>query len=116
MDVRKTWQITLTRILLLIVLLLLPACDGTETPPTATPSPAVVPSPATPPVLTIKQELEDQLDMLRALVVAEKGRGRDVSQVEQWLSEADQALQFDDLLLARQKLREAGNALDVKLP
>ncbi len=116
MDVRKTWQITPTLILLLIVFLSLPACNGTETTPTATPSPVVAPSPATPPVLTIKQELEDQLDMLRALVVAEKGRGRDVSQAEQWLSEADQALQFDDLLLARQKLREAGNFLGVKLP
>lgn len=116
MDVWKSRDTVLVLVVFLFVLLLLPACDGAATPPGETPSPLAVQSPATPPVLTIKQELEDQLEMLRALVEAEKGRGRDVSQVEQQLDEAAQALQFDDLLLARQRLREAGNALGVRLP
>ncbi len=116
MDARKSWEAMFILIIPLLILLLLTACDGTATLPGETQSPSAVQSPATPPVLTIKQELEDQLDMLLALVEAEKGRGRDVSQAERWLNEADQALQAADLLLARQKLREAGNALGVKLP
>lgn len=115
MKVRELGQ-TILFFISTVLILLLPACDGTETPPKETPSPSMIPSPATPPILTIKQELEDQLDMLRALVIAEKGRGRDVSQAERWLDEAEQALQSADLLLARQKLREAGDALGVKLP
>ena len=62
------------------------------------------------------RELEEQLDMLRALVEAEKGRGKDVSRAERWLDEADSALQSDNLLLAREKLQAAGDALGVKLP
>lgn len=54
--------------------------------------------------------------MLRALVDAEKGRGNDVSQAERWLDEAAQALQNDDLILAREKLRDAGESLGVKIP
>lgn len=118
MNARKSWG----TLLILVLLLLLPACDGTETPPDETPTPAVqsptptLPTGVRPPVLTIRQELEEQLDMLRALVEAENGRGKDVSQAELWLGEADQALQSDDLGLAREKLREAGEALGIKLP
>ena len=80
------------------------------------PATPVLTTDAIPPVVTVKQELEEQLDMLRALAEAEKGRGKDVSLVEGWLVEADQALQSDDLVLARDKLRQAGEALGVKLP
>jgi hypothetical protein len=117
MNAHKSWTVVLATILVLVVLLLLAACDGTETPPaeTATPPPTL-PIDVTPPVVTVKQELEEQLDMLRALVEAEKGRGKDVSLAEGWLDEADQALQSDDLVLAREKLRQAGETLGVKLP
>ena len=54
--------------------------------------------------------------MLHALSEAEKTRGNDVSQAERRLDEADQALQADNLILAREKLREAGEILGVKLP
>jgi len=100
----------------ILAVLLLPACDGTEMPPVETATPPVLPTAVTPPVVTVKQELEEQLDMLRALVEAEKGRGKDVSLAEGWLDEADQALQSDDLVLARERLRQAGETLGVKLP
>ena len=123
MNTRKPWETMLVLVLSLFILLLLPACDGAETPPGETTTPSAVQSPVltlptdvTPPVVTIKQELEEQLDMLRALVEAEKGRGKDVSQAGHWLDEADSALQSDNLLLAREKLRQAGDALGVKLP
>lgn len=113
----KSWTRS-TAMVILFALLLLPACDGVETPaPTAEPTlPPTLPSDVAPPVVTIKQELDEQFTMLRALVEAEKGRGKDVAQAEQWLQEAEQALQSDDWDLARQKLREAGAALGVKLP
>lgn len=116
MVTRKAWVTRLVLVISLLALLFLPACDGTETPPARTATPTALPTAVTSPVITIKQELQEQLDMLRALVEAEKGRGKDVSQAERWLEEADQALQSDDLLLAREKLREAGQALGVKLP
>ncbi len=118
MMARKPWDIRLVLIFASLVAALLPACNGAEMPsvvppPTPTLTPSVV---VEPPVITIKQELQEQLDMLRALVEAEKGRGKDVSQAEQQLEEADQALQADDLSLAREKLRAAGEALGVDLP
>ena len=123
MNTLKPWETMLVLVIPLFVLLLLPACDRTETPPDETITPSAVQSPTltlpagmVPPVITIKQELEEQLDMLRALVEAEKGRGKDVSQAERWLNEADSALQSDNLLLAQEKLRQAGDALGVKLP
>ena len=106
---------TILILLILLLCVLLPACQETETLPVETPTLKMQP-PTTPPVITIKQELEEQLDMLRALVKAEKGRGKDLSQVESWLDEAEQALQSNDLLPAREKLREAGEALGVELP
>lgn len=117
MNARKSWE-TILVLAISAVLMFLPACDGTRTSPSpVAPSPTLTqPTIAAPPVITIKQELEEQLDMLRALVEAEKGRGNDVSQAEQLLAEADQALQTDDLILAREKLREAGQVLGVKLP
>jgi hypothetical protein len=118
MNVWKPWKATLVLALLFLVPLFLPACDGAATPtprpeqsPTFTP-----PADVTPPLVTIKQELEEQRDMLRALVEAEQGRGKDVSQAEGLLDQADSALQSDDLALAREKLREAGEALGVRLP
>jgi hypothetical protein len=116
MSAREFRTATLATTFILVVLLLLPACDGTETPPARTATPPVVPTNVTPPVVTVKQELEEQLDMLRALVEAEKGRGKDVSLAEGWLDEADQALRSDDLVLARERLRQAGETLGVKLP
>jgi hypothetical protein len=115
MNARKSWTAILATIFILVILLL-PACDGTETPLAETATPPVLPTDVTPPVVTVKQELEEQLDMLRALVEAEKGRGKDVSLAEGRLDEADQALQSDDLVLAREKLRQAGETLGVKLP
>jgi hypothetical protein len=106
--------------MVLFVLGFLSGCDLFSTPtigttqqvtPTQPPS-KVVPSPA----VTVRQELEEQLEMLHALAVAEKGRGHDVAQAEQWLVEAEQALRSDDLALAREKLRQAGGALGVDLP
>lgn len=89
----------------------------------ATPAPTPVPSPTrastdavTSPAITVRQELEEQLEMLQALVAAEKGRGHDVAQAEAWLAEAQEALQSGDLSLAREKLRQAGGALGVDLP
>ena len=116
MSAREFRTATLATTFILVVLLLLPACDGTETPPARTATLPVVPTNVTPPVVTVKQELEEQLDMLRALVEAEKGRGKDVSLAEGWLDEADRALRSDDLVLARERLRQAGETLGVKLP
>ena len=116
MNARKLWTVILATMSILVIILLLPACDGTETPPVRPDTPLPRPTDVTPPVITVKQELEEQLDMLRALVEAEKGRGKDVSQAEAWLEEASQALQSDDLGLAREKLRQAGETLGVKLP
>jgi hypothetical protein len=76
----------------------------------------ILPADVTPPVVTIRQELEEQRDMLRTLIEAEQWRGKDVSQAERWLDEADDALMSDDLALAREKLRQAGDALGVELP
>jgi hypothetical protein len=116
MNARKFWTAALATISLLAILLLAPACDGAETPPVRPETSPPPPTDATPPVITARQELEEQLDMLRALAEAEKGRGKDVSQAEAWLEEADQALQADDLILAREKLRQAGQSLGVRLP
>ena len=116
MNAWKSWEARLALVISLFILLLLPACDGTEAPPAVQSPTLTLPTSVTPPVVTIKQELEEQLDMLRALVDAEKGRGKDVSQAEHWLDEADRALLADDLALAREKLRKAGEALGVKLP
>jgi len=118
MHARKTWKAILFLIVSLLILPSLPACDGTATP---TPHPVRSPTFTLPPevtssVITIKQELEEQRDMLRALMEAEQGRGKDVSQAERLLDEADSAFQTEDLALARKKLREAGEALGVKLP
>ena len=116
MNAWKSWEARLALVISLFILLLLPACDGTEAPPAVQSPTLTLPTSVMPPVVTIKQELEEQLDMLRALVDAEKGRGKDVSQAEHWLDEADRALLADDLALAREKLRKAGEALGVKLP
>ena len=107
----------------LLALWLLPACGETQRTPASpttplaaqSPTPAL-PSDVTPPIVTIRQELEEQHDMLRALVEAEGWRGKDVSQAEHWLDEAEDALQADDLVRAREGLREAGRILGVKLP
>ena len=106
-----------------LALLLLPACGETQRPPVSPTTPLAAQSPTlalpdnvTPPIVTIRQELEEQRDMLRALVEAERWRGKDVSQAELWLNEAEDALQADDLALARENLREAGQVLGVKLP
>ena len=122
MNAWKLWETTLVLAISLFVLSLLPTCNGTGTPPRETTLPTeqspviTVPTGVTPPVIKIKQELEEQHEMLRALVDAEKGRGNDVSQAELWLDEAAQALQNDDLILAREKLRDAGESLGVKIP
>jgi hypothetical protein len=107
----------------LLALLLLPACGETQRPPVSPTMPLAAQSPTpslpndvTPPIVTIRQELEEQRDMLRALVEAERWRGKDVSQAELWLDEAEDALQADDLARAREKLREVGRVLWVKLP
>ena len=118
MNLPKLWKAILILVIPLLILPFLLACDGTATPtlrpvrsPTFTLPPEMLPL-----VVTIKQELEGQRDMLRALVEAEQGRGKDVSQAGKLLNEADSALKSDDLALAREKLREAGEALGVKLP
>jgi len=123
MTAGKSWKTSLVLVTCLLTLLFLPACEGTGTPPvrpetlSAVQSPELIlPADVTPPVITIRQELEEQRDMLRALVDAERWRGKDVSQAERWLNEADDALQSDDLALAREKLRQAGDALGVELP
>jgi len=118
MNARKSWQAMLILFIPLVLILALSACDATPTP---TPLPALSPVPAMPtgerpPVLAIRQELEEQLEMLYALVDAEKGRGQDLSQAQSWLTKADQALQADDLDLARENLRNAANVLRVNLP
>jgi len=107
----------------LLALWFLPACGVTQrtpasptTPPAAQSPTLVLPSDVTPPIVTIRQELEEQHDMLRALVEAERWRGKDVSQAERWLDEAENALQANDLARARERLREAGHILGVKLP
>lgn len=102
-------------IVVVLAALLLSGCNGQAT-PTETATPPTVQSLTATPIITIKQELEEQLDMLHALSEAEKTRGNDVSQAERRLDEADQALQADNLILAREKLREAGEILGVKLP
>ncbi|UCC63801.1 MAG: hypothetical protein JSV36_01715 [Anaerolineae bacterium] len=106
-----------------LALWLLPACGETQRTPTSPTTPLAVQSPTlalpddvTPPIVTIRQELEEQHDMLSALVEAERWRGKDVSQAELRLNEAEDALQADDLAQAREKLREAGRVLGVKLP
>ncbi|MFZ5917640.1 MAG: hypothetical protein ACOYZ7_11945 [Chloroflexota bacterium] len=116
MRAQKLQPITLTLVLGLACLL--SACDVSPTPaPSPGPSPLLTqPGRVITPPLTIRQELEEQWEMLRALVTAEQGRGHDVSQAEQLLNEAGAALQENDLALARQKLRDAGAALGVQLP
>ena len=118
MKIPKSWKAVLVLVIPALILPLLPACDGAGTPtpklvewPTFTPRPEVRPLPT-----TVRQELQDQHDMLRALVEAERGRGKDVSQAAKLLDEADSALKSEDLALAREKLREAGKVLGVDLP
>jgi hypothetical protein len=115
-DAWRCWETLFVLAIPLFFLSFLPACDGTGT-PQAVQSPAMtVPSGTRAPAVTIKQELEEQLEMLSALMDAEKGRGSDVSQAERQLNEASQALESNDLILAREKLRGAGQTLGVKLP
>ena len=116
MSTQKAWgTILVLPIVVILAALLLSGCDGQAT-PIETATPPTVQSLTPTPIITIKQELEEQLDMLHALSEAEKTRGNDVSQAERRLDEADQALQSDNLILAREKLREAGEILGVKLP